>query len=387
MVFDLDEKNYMFKVCYKIDLFEYDNMSGFLAGPVGNIAGMKMVKGLRLIDIRFPRAIVTAFPGPRFGVSGVRDLLEQNTTHRAMPLLGTVPKPKVGRTAAEQAVLARRLWTAGDGSYDFIKDDENLTSLSFNRFEDRVKLVHEVQKEVEKQTGYKKLYLCNITHSNLDVMMQRADMIKSCGGRCMMLDVITTGMAAVHTMRLKNPELVIHAHRAMHAFFTRESGPGISGKGEINGFSVSMFVLAKIFRMLGVDSLHSGSPKSKMEDYGEAEEIRRILLQDITAPNKKLLTLGQNWFGMKNVWPVASGGLHPGVMDVVIAKMTPDSYIQLGGGVLGHPDGGERGVEAALEARNAVYNGFTIKDFVSKNPSSALAQAVTLWGTEPKIVY
>jgi ribulose-bisphosphate carboxylase large chain len=377
----------MFKVAYRTDLFEYDNMSGFLVGPVGNIGGMKMVKGLRLIDIRFPRAIVTAFPGPRYGIAGVRDLLQQDEKHRKMPILGTVPKPKVGRTAQEQATLARRLWTAGDGSYDFIKDDENLTSLPFSGFEDRAKLVLEVQNEVEKQNGFKKLYLCNITHSNFDVMLKRADMIKSYGGRCMMLDVVASGVGAVHTMRLKNPELIIHAHRAMHAFMTRESGAGISGVGEINGFSVSMFILAKIFRMLGVDSLHSGSPKSKMEDYGEAEEIGKILSKDITEPNEKFRTLGQNWFGMKNVWPVASGGLHPGVMDVVIAKMTPDSYVQLGGGVLGHPQGGERGVEAALEAREAVYNGMTVKEFVAKNPNSALAAAVGLWGTEPKIVY
>ncbi len=387
IVFDLDTATGMFKVAYKTDLFEHDNMAGFLAGPVGNIGGMKMVKGLRLMDIRFPKAIVTAFPGPRYGIDGVRELLEQDNKHRKMPLLGTVPKPKVGRTAQEQAVLARRLWTAGDGSYDFIKDDENLTSLPFNTFEDRAKLVHEVQVEVEKQTKCKKLYLCNITHSNFDVMLQRAEMIKHYGGRCMMLDVVASGVGAVHTMRLKNPELIIHAHRAMHAFMTRESGSGISGKGDINGFSVSMFILAKIYRMLGVDSLHSGSPKSKMEDYGEAEEIGKILTQDVTVPNTKFHTLGQNWFGMKNVWPVASGGLHPGVMDVVIAKMTPDCYVQLGGGVLGHPEGGERGVEAALEARNAVYEGVTVKEFVAHNPTSALAKAVELWGTEPKIVY
>lgn len=387
IVFDMDETNFMFKVAYKTDLFEHDNMAGFLAGPVGNIGGMKMVKGLRLMDIRFPRAFVTAFPGPRYGISGVRDALEQDDNQRKMPLLGTVPKPKVGRTAEEQATLGTRLWTAGDGTYDFIKDDENLTSMPFNKFEDRVRLVHEAQLAAEKKTGKKKLYLCNITHSNLDTMLERAQMIADNGGRCMMLDVVASGVGAVHTMRLKNPNLIIHAHRAMHAFMTRESGSGINGEGEINGFSVSMVILAKIFRMLGVDSLHSGSPKSKMEDYGEAEEIGKILRLDMVEPNPKLHTLGQNWFGIKNVWPVASGGLHPGVMDVVIAKMTPDCYVQLGGGVLGHPDGAQAGAEAALEARRAFAYGVSVKDFVEKNPESALAAAVKHWGTEPKIVY
>lgn len=387
IVYDLDGTNRMFKVAYKVDLFEADNMSGFLAGPAGNIGGMKMVKGVRIFDIRFPRKIVTSLPGPRFGIDGVRDLLEQDETQRKMPILGTVPKPKVGRTAQEQATLARRLWTAGDGSYDFIKDDENLTSLIFNTFEERAKLVHEVQKEIEAKGGKKKLYLCNVTHSNLDMMIAHANWIKETGGRCMMIDVVTTGFAAIHTMRLKNPELIIHAHRAMHAFITRESGQGITGEGQLSGFSISMIVLAKIFRLLGVDSIHTGSPKAKMEDYGESEEITKILTTALTSPNPKFKTLGQNWFGVKKVWPVASGGLHPGVMDTVVAKLGKDCYIQMGGGVLGHPEGIERGVEAAIEARKAITEGLRVKEFAEKFPASALAKAIELWGTEPKIVY
>ncbi len=387
IVYDLDSENRMFKVAYKVNLFEADNMSGFLAGPVGNIGGMKMVRGLRIFDIRFPKKMVEAFPGPRYGIEGVRDLLEQNEKSRRMPIMGTVPKPKVGRTAEEQAQLARRLWTAGDGSYDFIKDDENLTSLVFSKFEDRVKFVHRVQKEVEQKNGKKKLYLCNLTHSNFDIMLKRADLIKESGGRCLMIDVMTTGIAAVHTMRLKNPELIIHAHRAMHAFITRESGKGIEGQGDLQGFSVSMIVLAKIYRLLGVDSLHSGSPKAKMEDYGESVEIANVLTKDITPSNLNFRTLGQNWFGKKTVWPVASGGLHPGVVDRVIEGLGKDIYIQMGGGVLGHPEGAERGAIAAIEARNAVCDGITVKEYAVSHPGSALAKAIELWGTEPKIVY
>ena len=58
VVFDLDESNKLFKVAYRTDLFEVDNMSGFLAGPVGNIGGMKMGKSVRVLDMRFPKAIV-----------------------------------------------------------------------------------------------------------------------------------------------------------------------------------------------------------------------------------------------------------------------------------------------------------------------------------------
>ncbi len=387
LAYDIDESNKMFKVAYLQELFEPGNMSGFLAGPVGNIGGMKMLKGLRIMDIRFPQMLVDSFPGPRYGVEGVREKLEQPEPFRHLPILGTVPKPKVGRTADEQATLAYRLCTAGDGSYDFIKDDENLTSLPFSKFEDRCDLVLEALRNAEKATGRKKLYLCNVTHSDMDHMLNRANRIKEHGGICMMMDVVTTGMAAVHTMRNKNPELIIHAHRAMHSFMTRESGSGISGTGELCGFSISMLTLAKMYRLLGVDSLHSGSPKAKMEDYGESEEIARMLTTDHTESNPKFHTLGQEWFGKKRVMPVASGGLHPGVFDKVYEKFGGDCYMQFGGGVLGHPDGAEGGAMAAIEARQCVSEGKTILEWVEEHRDGSLAKAVGIWGTEPKIVY
>lgn len=387
LVYDLVPEKNMFKVAYRQDLFEPGNISGFLAGPAGNIAGMKMLSGLRIYDLRFPRPLVESFPGPRYGIEGVRDLLAQDDEQRKMPIVGTVPKPKVGRSAQEQAALARRLWSAGDGTYDFIKDDENLTSLPFNKFDDRVRVVHKAKQEVEKETGHKKLYLCNITHSDINKMIKRAEMIKENGGNCLMIDVVTTGFAAVHTIRMNNPSLAIHAHRAMHGFITRESPEGIKGEGKLLGFSVSMIVLAKIFRLLGVDSLHSGSPKAKMEDYGESEEIARILTSGISSPNPKFNTLGQKWFGIKKVWPTASGGLHPGVLDKVIGKFGKNCYIQLGGGVMGHPQGAERGAEAVLEARKIIAEGGTLQSYIKKNPASSLAKAVDFWGNEPKIVY
>src|SRR3989344_5225654 len=58
MVFGIERAKSMFKVAYPLDLFEMGNISGFLAGPAGNIAGMKMVRGLRIMDMRFPAKFV-----------------------------------------------------------------------------------------------------------------------------------------------------------------------------------------------------------------------------------------------------------------------------------------------------------------------------------------
>jgi len=380
VAFDLDPKTKTFKIAYRVDLFEIDNMSGLLAGVVGNVGGMKMIKALRCLDIRFPRPMVEAYPGPQFGVEGVREMLQVERG----PLLLTVAKPKIGRTAKEQAALAEVLFTAGEGNYHGIKDDENLTSLHFNKFEERCEFVHKVRRDIEEKTGKKKFFLCNVTHSNLDTMISRADKIKAQGGRWMMMDVVTTGFSALHTMRLRNTGLAIHAHRAMHSLFTRESGPGVHDKGEIMDFSMSMVAKAKIMRLLGVDALHGGAPKTKMENYGEPKLIRDALQLDVTPESS--VTLGQNWYGMKPVWHVASGGLHPGSVPEALHQLGEDIMIQCGGGVLGHPWGIEAGVEAVIQAKDIALGSGDLEQWIKDNPDSALAKAAQHWGFGPRIV-
>ena len=383
MAFDLDYKKNIFKIAYPIELFELNNVSGLLAGIVGNIAGMKMVSAMRVYDIRFPKKMIQAFPGPKFGIAGVRKLLKKPKGC----LVVTVPKPKIGRTDKEQGRLAKELFTSGNGTYEGIKDDENLTNLSFNNFYKRAKLVLEELKKAEKETGRKKFYLCNITHSNLDEMEKRGKFLKSKGGICMMVDVITTGFTAVDTLRRRNLGLAIHAHRAMHGFITRDNSPGVHGIGRLYGFSISMIVIAKLYRLLGVDSIHGGSPLAKMEDYGEAVYIKDVLQNKNLKPHKEIPSLGQNWYNIKPVWMTASGGLHPGDFEVILKELGDDILIQCGGGLLGHPNGVAAGVIAIEQARDIYYKKIPIKKFVKQNPDSELAVAVKHWGYGPKIVY
>ncbi len=381
IAYDLDPKTKTFKIAYKREIFEEGNMSGLLAGIAGNIDSMKMLKAFRLIDVRFPESIVKSFPGPQFGIDGVRKFMQIESG----PLMCTVAKPKIGRTAKEQAALAKILFTAAKGEYQGIKDDENLTSLYFNQFENRCRRVHKVRRDIERKTGKRKMFLCNTTHSDMDIMLERADMIKEQGGRWMMMDVVTTGFTAVQTVRNQNPGLAIHAHRAMHGLLDRESGPGVYDKREIMDFSMSMVVIAKIMRLLGVDSLHGGAPKTKMENYNEPKLIQEALQSAVTPQGP--MTLGQNWFGMKGVWHTASGGLHSGSIGESIKKLGEDIILQAGGGVLGHPWGIEAGVEAMVQARDIAMKRLDIEVWIKNNPDSALAKASSHWGFGPKIVY
>ena len=383
IAYDLNYKDFIFKVAYPIKLFELDNISGLLAGIVGNIAGMKMVSAMRFYDVKFPKRMVESFPGPKYGIKGIRKILKKPKGC----LVVTVPKPKIGRSDIEQSHLAHELFTSGYGTYEGIKDDENLTSLYFNNFKKRARLVSKELKEAEKETGNKKFYLCNITHSNIDKMIKHAKFIKKNRGIFMMMDVVTTGFAAVDTIRRRNLGLAIHAHRAMHGFITRDNSPGIHGHGKLGGFSISMIVLAKLFRLLGVDSIHGGSPLAKMEDYGEAKYIKRVLQDKNLKPHNKIPSLGQNWQHINPVWMTASGGLHPGDFENILEELGEDIIIQCGGGLLGHPEGIERGVLAIEEARNLYEKKIPLRPWIKKHPNSALGVAVKLWGYGPRIVY
>jgi ribulose-bisphosphate carboxylase large chain len=338
---------------------------------------------MRFYDLRFPKKMIKAFPGPRYGVKGIRKMLNKSRG----PLVVTVPKPKIGRTDKEQAKLARLLFTSGKGTYDGIKDDENLTNLEFNKFDKRAKLILKEQARAEKITGNKKFYLCNVTHSNILKMLERAKFIERNHGKFLMMDVITTGFSAVDTIRRANTNLAIHAHRAMHGFITRDNFPGVHGKGKLGGFSISMIALAKIFRLLGVDSIHGGSPLAKMEDYGEAKYIKEVLQESDLISHPKIPSLGQKWYNIKPVWMTASGGLHPGDFEYILKSLGEDIIIQCGGGLLGHPDGPEAGTIAIEQARDLAMKKISIKKFVKENPDSELAKATKHWGFGPKIVY
>ncbi|MDD5172261.1 MAG: RuBisCO large subunit C-terminal-like domain-containing protein, partial [Candidatus ainarchaeum sp.] len=124
-----EEGNYV-KIAYPIGLWEEGNAVQLLSGIAGNIFGMKAVKNLRLIDVSFPKAYLSNFKGPHFGMDGIRSMMGV----KKRPLTGAVPKPKIGFSAAEHAWMGFETWMGG---FDFVKDDENLTSTSFNRFNDR----------------------------------------------------------------------------------------------------------------------------------------------------------------------------------------------------------------------------------------------------------
>ncbi|MFX0002913.1 MAG: type III ribulose-bisphosphate carboxylase [Candidatus Hodarchaeota archaeon] len=359
--FYIDPDKNIIKIAYTKELFEAGNLPQILSAIAGNIYGMKVLKNLRLLDISFPKDIVTTYKGPKFGIEGIRKL----TQVKDRPLLGTIVKPKVGLTEIEHSKVCGEAWSGG---LDIVKDDENLTSMSFNKFEKRIIETLKIRDKIEKETGDKKFYMPNIT-APLNIMKKRADFVLENGGEYVMVDIITIGFSALQEIReyLDNKDLVIHAHRAMHAAFTRNKKHGIT-----------MLALAKLMRLLGMDQLHTGTIIGKMEGgKSEVLEINDVITKQKVKGNNSTL-LDQDWVNLKPVLPVASGGLSPLHIPELIRILGKDMVYQFGGGCHGHPMGTKAGAKAIRQAVDSVLEGYELREFSKKHIE--LAKAIEKWG-------
>jgi len=334
------------KVAYPLQLFESGSMPNILSSVAGNVFGLRALKNLRLNDILFPRELIRSFKGPKYGVKGIRKLLKVNDR----PLVGTIIKPKLGLRTIDHAKVAYDAWVGG---CDIVKDDENLGSQTFNPFEDRLAKTLESRDRAEEETGEKKVYMVNIT-AETNKMLKRAEAVVSHGGEYVMIDILTCGFAALQTFRDQDFDLIIHAHRAGHAAFTKNPKHGIS-----------MRIIAKVARILGVDQLHVGTVVGKMSET--AEEV---------AENRDALTMEMG--GLKSVLPVASGGLHPGLVPALVKFFGKDFVIQAGGGIHGHPNGTTAGARAMRQAVNATMHNVSLDAYAKRHKE--LEAALETWG-------
>ena len=342
-VFSINGNN--IRVAYPIELFDHGNMPNILSSVAGNVFGLRALKNLRLNDIHLPRELVRSFKGPKYGIDGIRKLL--NVQDR--PFVGTIIKPKLGLKTKDHTKVAYDAWVGG---CDIVKDDENLSSQRFNPFDDRVVATLEMRDRAEEETGEKKVYMVNVT-SETKEMIKRAQFVQDHGGKYLMIDILTCGFSALQTIREQDFGLVIHAHRAGHAAFTKNPKHGIS-----------MRVIAKVARIIGVDQLHVGTVVGKMsETQEEVSENCEALRTELD--------------GLRNVLPVASGGLYPGLVPALMNFFGNDFVIQAGGGIHGHTEGTVSGAMAMRQAVDATLHGVSLTEYAETRKE--LQVALEMW--------
>jgi ribulose-bisphosphate carboxylase large chain len=345
------EKSGKVSIAFPLQLFDLDTggLPNILSIVAGNLFGLGSLRNVRLLDLDFPKEAVAAFPGPKFGMEGVRSIL--GTLGNRRPHIGTIVKPKVGLTPHETAQV---VYDAAMGGVDFVKDDETLTNQKFCPLDDRVSAVMTALDKATAETGRKFLYAVNVT-SKFDKVMELAERALAHGANTLMIDALTSGLSTVQRLA-EDPSIKVplHIHRTMHGALTRNPRHGIH-----------MLALAKLLRLAGGDQLHTGTAVGKMDhDLSDLRGINSFLTSE--------------WFDMKTVFPVASGGVYPGILGENLRKLGTDIMINAGGGIHGHPLGTMAGAQAMRQALDAYLEGIPPEVYAESHPE--LRMALEKWG-------
>ena len=114
----------------------------------GNIS---LLSGVRLLEVEWPDDLLARFPGPRFGLKGLRDLCGVEARR---PLTCAVSKP-LGLSSRQLAELVGLLARAG---IDIIKDDHSLADQLDAPFRERVAVCQKAVEEVNRSEGTSAVY-------------------------------------------------------------------------------------------------------------------------------------------------------------------------------------------------------------------------------------
>ncbi|MBR9680285.1 MAG: ribulose-bisphosphate carboxylase large subunit [Candidatus Altiarchaeota archaeon] len=348
-------------IAYPYDHFDSKNILQILASIRGNIYGLKEIRELKLLDWKIPEKFQRQFSGPKFSIKEIRKIV--GTKKR--PHVGTIVKPKVGLSAKEWAKVAENAFLGG---LDMVKDDENLVDQKFCRWEDRAHRTIEAAESIKSETGDGKIYVPNITDF-MPNMLERIDWLVDHDWRMCMIDVYVMGLTGLKEVidELHKKKFLIHAHRAGHGAETR------------GAWGVGYAFWEKIYRLFGVSSLHTGTGVGKME--GSEFEIQKYA-EIATATNIKKdspFFLDFKWHkNIRPIMPVASGGLHSGLMEGLSEIYGTEFTAMAGGGVHGHPEGTIGGARGHRAASEAIGEGVSLYDKAKE--VRQLKQALDKWG-------
>ena len=324
------------------------NFSADLPAILTTVFGKLSLDGkIKLLDLQFDQALKGNYPGPRFGIDGLR----QKTGVYGRPLLMSIFKGVLGK---DIEFLVRQLKEQALGGIDLVKDDEILFENELTPFEKRIIEGKKALDEVYEQTGHRTLYAVNLTGRTSE-LKSKARKAAELGADLLLFNVFSYGLDVLQELREDDEiALPLMAHPAVSGAFTSSPVYGIS----------HALLLGKLLRYAGADLSLFPSP------YGSVA-LERDRTLEIAEELRK-----QDEF--KRVFPVPSAGIHPGLVPLLFRDFGIDSVINAGGGVHGHPDGARGGGIAFRQAIDVKLEGKALAEGSQKYPE--LRKALDIWG-------
>ncbi|WLR53712.1 2,3-diketo-5-methylthiopentyl-1-phosphate enolase [Mesobacillus subterraneus] len=325
------------------------NFSPDLPAILTTVFGKLSLDGkVKLVDLEFGEELKKEFPGPRYGIEGIREKIGVYDR----PLLMSIFKGVIGR---DMEFLLKQLKEQSLGGVDLIKDDEILFENELTPFEKRITLGKQVLDEVYESTGQRTLYAANLTGRTAQ-LRDKARKASELGADALLFNVFAYGLDVLQELR-EDEEIgiPIMAHPAVS---------GALASADEYGFSYSL-LLGKLLRYAGADFSLFPSP------YGSValEKQQAISIAEaLTAEDQ-----------FNRTFPVPSAGIHPGMVPLLIKDFGVDSIINAGGGVHGHPGGAQGGGKAFRQAIETVLQGKTLEE--GTLDFEELKIALGVWGS------
>ncbi|NEW06023.1 2,3-diketo-5-methylthiopentyl-1-phosphate enolase [Paenibacillus sp. SYP-B3998] len=319
---------------------------------------------IKLIDLSFSSDFLAGFAGPKFGMQGVRDLLDVHNR----PLLMSIFKSVVGY---ELPALREQFYLQAAGGVDLIKDDEILFENPLTPLEKRIEVCLEAAEQARKETGQKLLYAVNLTGPTFELAEQAKKAIRA-GANALLFNVLAYGFDVLHALSA-DPEIniPIMAHPAM---------AGATYPSHHYGISASV-LLGKLMRIAGADLVLFPSPYgSVVMPRDENLAIKHALL---TSDLRADYAYGASTDAALNLaasFPVPSAGIHPGLVPLILRDFGGDVVVNAGGGIHGHPLGTIAGGQAFRQAIDASLQGITLQEYAKTHPE--LQAAIDTWGNK-----
>ena len=322
---------------------------------------------IKLIDLHFSAAFLSAFPGPKFGINGVRDLI--GVPYR--PLLMSIFKSVIGH---DLPGLREQFLQQSLGGVDLIKDDEILFENPLTPLTERVKVCMQAAAQAEHETGQKLLYAVNLT-GRTSQLIENAKRAIDAGANALLFNVLAYGFDTLHELSSHlDIQVPIMAHPAMAGAYYPSPHHGISAS----------LLLGKLMRLAGADLVLFPSPYGTVVMPREENmEIKQLL---VTLDFEKDYQYKQKNdpfdpdVQFPTSFPVPSAGIHPGLVPAIIRDFGHQVVVNAGGGVHGHPMGTAAGGIAFRQAIEAVMIDIRLTDFAENYPE--LKAAIDTWGVK-----
>lgn len=324
------------------------NFSADLPAILTTVFGKLSLDGeVKLLDLDFETGLLENFPGPRFGIEGIRDLLDVH----GRPLVMSIFKGVIGR---DITYLSDQLKQQALGGVDLVKDDEILFDNPLTPFEKRITTSKEVLRNVFDETGHRTLYAVNLS-GRTSKLRDKAKRARELGADALLFNVHAYGLDVLQELAEdEDIGLPLMAHPAFSGAFTSSAFYGVA----------TPLALGKLTRYAGADFSLFPSPYGSVAlEKSAALALGAELTEEST---------------LNRAFPVPSAGIHPGLVPKLIDDYGIDSIINAGGGVHGHPDGAAGGGKAFRQAVDAVLQNKTLEEAIEQQPE--LKTALELWG-------